>query len=400
MKKRIYSIIIAVVLMLSSIAAPTKVSALEIPYRVDVTKYTSDEANASAQIREQVQAHTNTVTVYVRTKDKDLYAVFNRIWNNAFAETTNPDEGDYLYWQMSSMAASYNALMRKEKGSNTYYTKYTINVDYFISLEQEQMLTQELNIINESFGFTETTTDYEKVKTIYDYICHNVTYDYSDNNMKFTAYAAVTTGKSVCQGYATLFYRLAKMQGISSRVIAGHGTNTDVYHGWNIVKLGNLYYNVDATWDAANYKLGHPYEYFLKGDVFEDHTRTDDYKTKKFYATYPMAADDYKDGIEGVESAETVNSKFTTYRTSIKKLTRSKIGFGKIVEATGYEIQYSTNKKFASKKKKTTTKTTCKFSKLSKKKTYYFRVRGYREAGSGKIYTKWSTVKKIKKIKK
>ena len=31
-----------------------------------------------------------------------------------------------------------------------------------------------------------TTTDYEKVKTIYDYICHNVTYDYSDNNMKFT----------------------------------------------------------------------------------------------------------------------------------------------------------------------------------------------------------------------
>lgn len=400
MKKRIYSIIIAVVLMLSSIAAPTKVSALEIPYRVDVTKYTSDEANASAQIREQVKAHANTVTVYVRTKDKDLYAVFNRIWNNAFAETTNPDEGDYLYWQMSSMAASYNALMRKEKGSNTYYTKYTINVDYFISLEQEQMLTQELNIINESFGFTETTTDYEKVKTIYDYICHNVTYDYSDNNMKFTAYAAVTTGKSVCQGYATLFYRLVKMQGISSRVIAGHGTNTDVYHGWNIVKLGNLYYNVDATWDAANYKLGHPYEYFLKGDVFEDHTRTDDYKTKKFYATYPMAADDYKDGIEGVESAETVNSKFTTYRTSIKKLTRSKIGFGKIVEATGYEIQYSTNKKFASKKKMTTTKTTCKFSKLSKKKTYYFRVRGYRESGSGKIYTKWSTVKKIKKIKK
>ena len=82
---------------------------------------------------------------------------------------------DYLYWQMSSMAASYNALMRKEKGSNTYYTKYTINVDYFISLEQEQMLTQELNIINDSFGFTETTTDNEKLKIIDKWIKTNKT---------------------------------------------------------------------------------------------------------------------------------------------------------------------------------------------------------------------------------
>ena len=153
MKKRIYSIIIAVVLMLSSIAAPTKVSALEIPYRVDVTKYTSDEANASAQIREQVKAHANTVTVYVRTKDKDLYAVFNRIWNNAFAETTNPDEGDYLYWQMSSMAASYNALMRKEKGNNTYYTKYTINVDYFTgsgAINENKVIANESSIMNKT----------------------------------------------------------------------------------------------------------------------------------------------------------------------------------------------------------------------------------------------------------
>ena len=53
-----------------------------------------------------------------------------------------------------------------------------------------------------------------------------------------------------------------------------------------------------------------------------------------------MAADDYVEGVEAVASDETVNSTFTMNKTSIKKLTRNKISFGKIAEATGYEIQY------------------------------------------------------------
>lgn len=75
----------------------------------------------------------------------------------------------------------------------------------------------------------------------------------------------------------------------------------------------------------------------------------------------------------------------------------------------GYQLQYSTNKKFKKKKlqtknvkgisyyKRETMKTIVK--KLKKKKTYYFRICGYRLDDKKKVYNKWSKVMRIK-IKK
>lgn len=73
-------------------------------------------------------------------------------------------------------------------------------------------------------------------------------------------------------------------------------------------------------------------------------------------------------------------------------------------QTSGYQLAYSTSKKF-SKKVKTTTvskngtvKKTVK--KLSKKKTYYVKVRTYKTVKSGKktikLYSGWSAVKKVK----
>ncbi len=72
----------------------------------------------------------------------------------------------------------------------------------------------------------------------------------------------------------------------------------------------------------------------------------------------------------------------------------------KVKNAKKYQIQYSLNKKFKSGKKfKTKTKYTSKLTftikKLTKKKTYFFRVR----AVNGKQIGQWSKTKKVK-IKK
>lgn len=73
-----------------------------------------------------------------------------------------------------------------------------------------------------------------------------------------------------------------------------------------------------------------------------------------------------------------------------------------ISDASGYEIQYSTSKKFAKNKTKTVTvkgrkKSSKTIAKLKSKKKYYVRVRAYVDQGQGeKIYGSWSKTKNVK----
>ncbi len=100
-----------------------------------------------------------------------------------------------------------------------------------------------------------------------------------------------------------------------------------------------------------------------------------------------------------------VNMKITTLKkTSISKLTnvkgkKAKVSYKKVANAKGYEVQYSTSKKFSQnvKTKNAGTKTSITLSKLTKKKTYYVRVRTYTMDGNGQkeLISAWSATKKI-----
>lgn len=80
-----------------------------------------------------------------------------------------------------------------------------------------------------------------------------------------------------------------------------------------------------------------------------------------------------------------------------------KVSWKKNTKVNGYQIQYTTNKKFKSGIKNVTIKknktTSTVLKKLRKKKTYYVRIRTYKKDGKTTYYSKWSNVKKVK-IKK
>ena len=90
--------------------------------------------------------------------------------------------------------------------------------------------------------------------------------------------------------------------------------------------------------------------------------------------------------------------------TSLKKLTAGKKQFkatwkAQKTETTGYQIEYSTNKKFRTGNKKTkitknkVTESTIK--KLKAKKKYYVRIRTYKTVSGKKYYSDWSKVKTV-----
>lgn len=67
-----------------------------------------------------------------------------------------------------------------------------------------------------------------------------------------------------------------------------------------------------------------------------------------------------------------------------------------VKKAKGYQVQYSTSKKFTNKYNLYGKKTTLNISKLKKNKTYYVRTRAYKLIDNKKYYSNWSNVLKVK----
>ena len=65
-------------------------------------------------------------------------------------------------------------------------------------------------------------------------------------------------------------------------------------------------------------------------------------------------------------------------------------------KVAGYQMKYAFNKKFKHAKTKTTTKTVYQLKSLTSKKTYYIKVRAYKNVSGKKIYGQYSKVVKVK----
>ena len=77
-------------------------------------------------------------------------------------------------------------------------------------------------------------------------------------------------------------YRLLLAAGIDNRVLVS------VDHAWNIVKLGDKYYNLDSTWDYGIEPAN--FNWFLIGSAdFTDvhHSTGEEFNTKEFLQAYP-----------------------------------------------------------------------------------------------------------------
>lgn len=134
------------------------------------------------------------------------------------------------------------------------------------------------------------STDIEKFRAIYLWVCHNIKGDYYQHNLvnrkreKFkndslgfiawnNTYKKIAfkklreQKKTMCTGYAYLIKEMAFIAGIECEIVDGYArsfeTNVNELesfnHSWNAVWLNNKWYLCDATWSSG---------YMLNGNIF------------------------------------------------------------------------------------------------------------------------------------
>ncbi len=238
-------------------------------------------------LREAMLQRNQTVTLNFKGESEEVHGFVSNAINQAFEidkPSTNLDF-DYLRYIYKGTQISIKGLF------NAYRVEYKLN--YNESKEQtDAVLTKvkkELNALKVS-----TMNEYDKIKTVHDYIINNATYDISA--VHSSAYDNLLNQTSVCQGYAMVTYLMMKEAGIDCRIITGTGKG--VSHAWNIVRLNGKWYNIDCTWDdpvSSDGKKHLEYDYFLKSDAdFINHIRDFEFDNAMFHKKYKMSDKSYQ----------------------------------------------------------------------------------------------------------
>ena len=250
-------------------------------YYIDIVKKSLVQRKEDFSFNIKTNVTPENISKYIKKFIEDSYSI-------KYAQ--NDKEGEYIRWSIRD----YSAEINYTKINNYYSYDITYHMQYYTTSKQENELDEKINMILSSL-INENDTEYGKAKKIYEYVSKNADYDYlnlQDNSysLKYTAYANLINNTSVCQGYALALYRLLSKAGIENHIV------TSDTHMWNIIKIGNYFYNADSTWDHSFYSKNLNPRYFLVPDnefITDEHIRLSEYNTEEYNKLYPTSKTTY-----------------------------------------------------------------------------------------------------------
>ena len=117
----------------------------------------------------------------------------------------------------------------------------------------------------------------EKEKYIHDFICTNVTYDKLKKQYSHEIIGPLQQGVGVCEGIAKTVKILCDRMGMECIIAISQADPEQgirYRHAWNLVKLKNTWYHLDATFDNSLGRYGQKrFDYYNLDDkmMFRDH---------------------------------------------------------------------------------------------------------------------------------
>ena len=258
------------------------------------------------QFRNSLVERSEEITLTLSRLD-DYMSIVDYLYEEAVAQTDSAREGDYLWWQTSGLPYEV------EDHVYTGYQIFDFHPEYYTDADQETAVDNAVTHLIDSLGIR-YKTDYVKVKAVYEWMTGNIDLveDTEDGSLSQTAYGALIERKADSKGFSLLFYRLMMELGMDTRIIHGITPDFDSWF-WNIIKLGDVYYYVDA---ALGVNYGNPDEWFLNGAAeFIGHTANDMYRTLQFSVEYESAKTSFEPGPEDLTEENVCQGAFLEQRS-------------------------------------------------------------------------------------
>ncbi len=193
--------------------------------RMNITLQSREEI--SDLIKQAAGAHVSQISVTSKI------SAYNALWSAACGII---DQRICTYEE-----ATINGCSIHSYGNRNYELEFS----HLSTIEEEQAVDKMVAQIAVQFN---TGSTYDKILAVHDYICEHVEYSYETRDKVpgydyRSAYDALTSGQTVCTGYALLFQKFMDMMGIPCFVAYGNN------HAWNIVNIDGNWYHIDCTND-------------------------------------------------------------------------------------------------------------------------------------------------------
>lgn len=243
-----------------------------------------------------------------------------------------------IFWldtQNIKFAYGYNVRRTMNGSVKLYVTALKIQPQICVNYTEGDLDSEIENALAAYETFNETLnnieisgdTDYEKLKSIYEYVAETATYNADSGYNASTAGSVLSEPHyAVCEGYAHAVKLLCDREGIPCVTVGGnYVASSNTGHAWNEVYLDGNWYGADVTWDDLDNENILTYKYFCKGsnNFSTYHTPGSVYLYIEF--SYPVLAEnDYvtaSDTTEETTEPETETTSTTTTTTEITTTT-------------------------------------------------------------------------------